>query len=52
MLGPRLVTEHNLHFYGALVAAARAAIRAGSYAAYARETAARMREGDEVASPR
>ena len=48
MLGPRLVTEHNLHFYGALVARAREAIRAGSYAAYARETTERMRAGDEV----
>jgi queuine tRNA-ribosyltransferase len=48
MLGPRLVTQHNLSFYGALMAGARAAIEAGGYAAYARETVARMREGDEV----
>jgi queuine tRNA-ribosyltransferase len=48
MLGPRLLTQHNLAFYGALMAGARAAIEAGTYAAYARDTAARMREGDEV----
>jgi queuine tRNA-ribosyltransferase len=48
MLGARLVTEHNLHFYGALTRTARAAIREGRYAAWAAETAARMREGDEV----
>ena len=48
MLGPRLVTHHNLHFYGALMRAARGAIDAGRYLAWARETVARMREGDEV----
>jgi len=48
MLGPRLLTLHNLHFYGALVAEARAAIAAGDYPSWARATVARMREGDEV----
>jgi queuine tRNA-ribosyltransferase len=48
MLGARLVTQHNLHFYGALMRGAREAIAEGRYDAYARETAARMREGDEV----
>jgi queuine tRNA-ribosyltransferase len=32
----RLFTEHNLHLYGRLVAEARAAIAAGTYAAFAR----------------
>jgi len=52
MLGPRLVTLHNLSFYGALVAEARAAIEAERYAPWARETVSRMREGDEVGEQR
>jgi queuine tRNA-ribosyltransferase len=55
MLGPRLLTQHNLHFYQALTAAARAAIRAGRYAAFAREAEAQMLEKDEIgaaSSPR
>lgn len=51
MLGPRLLTQHNLWFYGALMRAARAAIEQGRYAAFAAETAARMRDGDEVGPP-
>jgi len=47
-LGPRLVTLHNLWFYGALCRAAREAIREQRYAAFARETVQRMRDGDEV----
>lgn len=50
MLGARLVTHHNLAFYGALCAAGREAIAAGRYAAFAAEASARMREGDEVGS--
>lgn len=50
MLGPRLISQHNLWFYGALVRAARAAIREGRYAAFARETLTALREGDEIAS--
>jgi queuine tRNA-ribosyltransferase len=48
MLGPRLASLHNLHFYGALMAGARAAIEKNRYAAYAKETVDGMREGDEV----
>ncbi len=48
MLGPRLVSLHNLWFYAALMRDARAAIEAGRYAAWASETTTRMREGDEV----
>lgn len=50
MLGPRLVTHHNLWFYGALVRAARDAIRAGRYADFAATTMTAMREGDEIGS--
>ncbi|MDB4974537.1 MAG: tRNA-guanine transglycosylase [Myxococcaceae bacterium] len=35
-LGPRLLCIHNLHHYHQLMAEARAAIEAGTYAAYAR----------------
>lgn len=48
ILGGRLLTQHNLHFYAALMRAARAAIAEHRYAAFARETEARMRELDEV----
>ncbi|MBX3274055.1 MAG: tRNA guanosine(34) transglycosylase Tgt [Sandaracinaceae bacterium] len=48
MLGPRLLTQHNLHFYGELTRAARAAIEHGEYARWAAATLARMRERDEV----
>jgi queuine tRNA-ribosyltransferase len=48
MLGPRLLTQHNLHFYQALTRAARAAIREGRYAAWAREAEERMIALDEV----
>ena len=34
MLGPRLATLHNLHYYLGLMAAMRAAIAAGSFAAF------------------
>jgi len=36
-LGPRLLCIHNLHHYHSLMAEARAAIEAGTYAAYARD---------------
>jgi queuine tRNA-ribosyltransferase len=54
MLGARLVTQHNLHFYGALTRAGRQAIEEKRYAAFADDTARAMREGDEVgpADPR
>jgi queuine tRNA-ribosyltransferase len=48
MLGARLVSLHNLHFYGALMRGARAAIEESRYAAYAKETIDAMREGDEI----
>ena len=51
MLGARLVTHHNLFFYGALCAAARTAISEGRYAAFAKDAAAQMREGDEIGAP-
>jgi queuine tRNA-ribosyltransferase len=51
MLGARLITQHNLHFYGALMRAARLAIAEGRYAAFAKEAESRMREGDEVGPP-
>jgi queuine tRNA-ribosyltransferase len=50
MLGPRLITQHNLHFYQALMRAARTAIREQRYAAFARETEAQMLALDEIAS--
>ena len=48
MLGPRLLSEHNLWFYGELTRRAREAIRAGNYTTFAREAAQRMRDGDEI----
>jgi len=41
-LGPRLLSIHNLHYYLNLMALARSAIDAGVYAAFARETLARI----------
>ena len=54
MLGPRLLTLHNLHFYQRLTEAARRAILEDRYARWAEETLHAMREGDEVgpADPR
>jgi queuine tRNA-ribosyltransferase len=52
MLGPRLLTQHNLWFYGDLTRRAREAIRAGRYATFARETKQKMRDGDEVGRPK
>ena len=51
MLGPRLVTQHNLWFYGALVRAARDAISADRYDAWAEETLAGLSAGDEIGPP-
>ena len=48
MLGARLLTHHNLWFYGALMRDARAAIESGRYSEWSRDTTTRMREGDEV----
>jgi queuine tRNA-ribosyltransferase len=51
MLGARLVTQHNLHFYLDLTRQARAHIQAGDYAAWSDDAARAMREGDEVGRP-
>lgn len=48
MLGPRLVTLHNLHFYQALTRQARTAIREGRYAAFSAAAVAKMKDGDEI----
>jgi len=48
MLGPRLLTQHNLFFYQALTRAAREAIREQRYAAFARSAEERMLALDEV----
>ena len=48
MLGPRLVTQHNLCFYQALTRSAREAICAQRYPSFAREAEARMLANDEV----
>jgi queuine tRNA-ribosyltransferase len=41
-LGPRLLSVHNLHHYLALMAGIRAAIEAGGFPAFARETLASL----------
>jgi queuine tRNA-ribosyltransferase len=48
MLGPRLLTQHNLHFYASLMRGARAAIAEGRYAQFASEAEAQMLAGDEI----
>jgi queuine tRNA-ribosyltransferase len=48
ILGGRLLSEHNLWFYAALMRAARAAIVEKRYAAFAAEAEARMIDEDEV----
>jgi len=51
ILGIRLVTQHNLSFYAALMRAARTAIIEGRYAAFAAEAEARMLAEDEIGGP-
>jgi len=46
----RLLSLHNLHFFGELVANARAAIESKNYDAFARASLARMRDRDSVAT--
>jgi len=48
MLGPRLVTLHNLHFFGALMREARRAIHDNRYLGFFNECETAMREGDEI----
>ena len=50
MLGPRLLSLHNLHFYGALMRKAREMIRVGTLGPWVESTLGRMRELDEVGS--
>jgi queuine tRNA-ribosyltransferase len=48
MLGPRLLSLHNLHFYGALMREAREMIRLGRLGPWVESTLERMRDQDEV----
>lgn len=48
MLGPRLLSLHNLHFYGALMRKAREMIRLGRLQTWVDATLAQMHEQDEV----
>jgi queuine tRNA-ribosyltransferase len=48
MLGPRLLSLHNLHFYGALMRKAREMIRLGRLRPWVEATLADMHERDEV----
>ncbi|MBX7191783.1 MAG: tRNA guanosine(34) transglycosylase Tgt [Sandaracinaceae bacterium] len=48
MLGARLVTQHNLHFYLDLTRQARQHIHAGDYATWSTNAAQAMRDGDEI----
>jgi queuine tRNA-ribosyltransferase len=48
ILGLRLITQHNLSFYAALMRGARTAILEGRYAAYAAEAEATMLAEDEI----
>jgi len=46
MLGPMLLTWHNIQYYQDLMAGIRAAIAAGSLAGHAATVRARWAEGD------
>jgi len=48
MLGPRLLSHHNLHFYGDLMSKAREMIRDGGFRRWMHEALARMRNRDEI----
>lgn len=48
MLGPRLLSLHNLHFYGALMRKAREMIRNGGLEPWIDATIAQMEELDEI----
>jgi queuine tRNA-ribosyltransferase len=47
----RLLSLHNLHFYGELMAGARAAIEAGTYGAFARAALDRMKHESDTVEP-
>ena len=49
ILALRLLSEHNLHWYGELVGGARDAISSGDFAAWAHGTLATMEEEDGAA---
>jgi queuine/archaeosine tRNA-ribosyltransferase len=49
MLGPRLLSLHNLHLYGALMRKAREMIRLGELGAWVEATLGQMQELDEIA---
>jgi queuine tRNA-ribosyltransferase len=51
ILGARLATIHNLHFYLALMARMRAAIEAGRFAAFAAEVASQRADSAAEAAP-
>lgn len=48
MLGPRLLSFHNLYFYGDLMREARERIRRGTFDPWVEQTLGHMRERDEV----
>jgi queuine/archaeosine tRNA-ribosyltransferase len=48
MLGPRLLTLHNLWFYGALMRKAREMIRVGELDRWIASTLRQMQDLDEV----
>jgi queuine tRNA-ribosyltransferase len=48
MLGPRLLSLHNLHFYGSLMRKAREMIRVGELGTWVATTVTDMQERDEV----
>jgi queuine tRNA-ribosyltransferase len=48
ILGARLNTIHNLHYYQALMAGIRDAVAAGGFAAFAQKTLARLQGGRDV----
>lgn len=51
ILAARVMTLHNLHFFGELMRGLRAAIRAGRARQYVEESLAGMAAGDEVGEP-
>jgi queuine tRNA-ribosyltransferase len=51
MLGPRLLSLHNLHFYGSLMRKARELIRLGDLGRWVEATLMQMRDQDEIGGP-
>jgi queuine tRNA-ribosyltransferase len=51
ILAARVLTQHNLHFFGALMRGMREAIRAGHARQWGLDALARMREHDELGPP-